>query len=198
MSTGKRSRRFSPRLSVNRLLMRIRSLSNYNHLYIVCLGQNAPVRAFAEDVGTFCPRHTRRSEHEPLQAQETRPRDDCSSRGRVCRPGDDRHSRQRHGATKKATPRCFHISEWPCIRPGDDRLSRQRHYHRPGGLNGRVRNGNGCGPASMVAGKAAGGRFHPPVAAVLVKSHPSRRRIFAYRSSVDPSTRCRKSHEACG
>ena len=37
---------------------------------------------------------------------------------------------------------------------GDNRLSRQRHYHRPGGLNGRVRNGNGCDPASMVAGKA--------------------------------------------
>ena len=28
-----------------------------------------------------------------------------------------------------------------------------RHYHGPGGLNGRVRNGNGCDPASMVAGK---------------------------------------------
>ena len=39
--------------------------------------------------------------------------------------------------------------------PGDDRLSRQRHYHGPGGLNGRVRNGNGCGPAGMVAGNAA-------------------------------------------
>ncbi len=36
---------------------------------------------------------------------------------------------------------------------GDNRLSRQRHYHRPGGLNGRVRDGNGCDPASMVAGK---------------------------------------------
>src|SRR3954467_5230887 len=31
------------------------------------------------------------------------------------------------------------------------------HYHGPGGLNGRVRDGNGCGPASMVAGEAAGG-----------------------------------------
>ena len=27
-----------------------------------------------------------------------------------------------------------------------------------GGLNGRVRNGNGCDPAGMVAGKAPGGR----------------------------------------
>ena len=35
--------------------------------------------------------------------------------------------------------------------PGDHRLSRLWHYHRPGGLNGRVRNGNGCGPAGMVA-----------------------------------------------
>ena len=42
-----------------------------------------------------------------------------------------------------------------CWESGDDRLSRQRHYHGPGGLNGRVRNGNGWGPASMVAGKAA-------------------------------------------
>ncbi len=37
--------------------------------------------------------------------------------------------------------------------PGNDLLSRQRHYHRPGGLNGRVRNGNGCGPSGMVTGK---------------------------------------------
>ena len=42
--------------------------------------------------------------------------------------------------------------------PGDDRLSRQGHYHGPGGLNGRVRDGNGCGPASIVAGESAGGR----------------------------------------
>ena len=41
---------------------------------------------------------------------------------------------------------------------GDNRLSRQRHYHGPGGLNGRVRNGNGCDPASMVAGKSPGRR----------------------------------------
>ena len=41
---------------------------------------------------------------------------------------------------------------------GDDRLSRQGHYHGPDGLNGRVRNGNGCDPAGMVAGNAPGGR----------------------------------------
>jgi hypothetical protein len=41
---------------------------------------------------------------------------------------------------------------------GDNRLSRQGHYHGPGGLNGRVRNGNGCDPASMVAGNVPGRR----------------------------------------
>ena len=48
--------------------------------------------------------------------------------------------------------------------PGDDRLSRQGHYHGPDGLNGRVRNGNGCGPAGMVAGKPTGRRRGRPVA----------------------------------
>ena len=45
---------------------------------------------------------------------------------------------------------------------GDNRLSRQRHYHGPGGLNGRVRNGNGCDPASMVAGNVPGRRSGRP------------------------------------
>jgi hypothetical protein len=45
--------------------------------------------------------------------------------------------------------------------PGEDRLSRRRHYHGPGGLNGRVRDGNGWDPAGMGAGKAAGGRLRP-------------------------------------
>ena len=45
--------------------------------------------------------------------------------------------------------------------PGDDRLSRQGHYHGPGGLNGRVRDGNGCGPAGVVAGKPTRGRSGP-------------------------------------
>ena len=40
---------------------------------------------------------------------------------------------------------------------GDDRLSRQWHYHGPGGLNGRVRDGNGWGPAGIVAGKQGRG-----------------------------------------
>ncbi len=51
------------------------------------------------------------------------------------------------------SPRRFLVKD-----SGDNRLSRQRHYHRPGGLNGRVRNGNGCDPASMVAGKVPGRR----------------------------------------
>ena len=54
------------------------------------------------------------------------------------------------------TPRRLPVED-----PGDDRLSRQRHYHGPGGLNGRVRDGNGCDPAGMVAGKSAGGRSGP-------------------------------------
>ncbi len=40
--------------------------------------------------------------------------------------------------------------------PGENRLSRLRHYHGPGGLNGRVRDGNGWCPARIVAGKLAG------------------------------------------
>ena len=48
--------------------------------------------------------------------------------------------------------------------PGDDRLSRFWHYHGPGGLNGRVRNGNGCFSARMVAGEAAAAGFPAAVA----------------------------------
>ena len=36
---------------------------------------------------------------------------------------------------------------------GDDLLSRYSHYHGPQVLNGRVRNGNGCGHLGMVTGK---------------------------------------------
>lgn len=42
--------------------------------------------------------------------------------------------------------------------PGDDLLSRCSHYHRPWMLNGRVRNGNGCGHPNMVTGKTPGNR----------------------------------------
>src|ERR1043166_1758080 len=40
-----------------------------------------------------------------------------------------------------------------CVKPGDDLLSRLTHYHGPRVLNGRVRDGNGCGHTGMVAGK---------------------------------------------
>src|SRR5271170_1431410 len=36
---------------------------------------------------------------------------------------------------------------------GNDLLSRYSHYHGPQVLNGRVRNGNGCGHLGMVTGK---------------------------------------------
>ena len=41
---------------------------------------------------------------------------------------------------------------------GDNLLSRYSHYHGPQVLNGRVRNGNGCGHLGMVTGKS-----HVPV-----------------------------------
>src|SRR5262249_53021286 len=40
--------------------------------------------------------------------------------------------------------------------PGDDLLSRFTHYHGPRMLNGRVRNGNGCGHSGMLTGKSPG------------------------------------------
>ena len=40
------------------------------------------------------------------------------------------------------------------INAGDDLLSRWTHYHRPRVLNGRVRDGNGCGHPGMVTGKS--------------------------------------------
>ena len=36
---------------------------------------------------------------------------------------------------------------------GNNLLSRYSHYHGPQVLNGRVRNGNGCGHLGMVTGK---------------------------------------------
>ena len=43
---------------------------------------------------------------------------------------------------------------------GDDLLSRYSHYHGPQVLNGRVRNGNGCGHLGMVTGKTHGVACH--------------------------------------
>src|SRR5476649_1010961 len=39
------------------------------------------------------------------------------------------------------------------VKAGDDLLSRYSHYHGPQVLNGRVRNGNGCGHLGTVTGK---------------------------------------------
>jgi len=61
---------------------------------------------------------------------------------------------------------------------GDDRLSRRGHYHGPGGLNGRVRDGNGWGPAGLVAGRRAGGDEAPTPATDWLAgrmTHPVRR-----------------------
>ena len=47
------------------------------------------------------------------------------------------------------------------IKAGDDLLSRYSHYHGPQVLNGRVRNGNGCGHLGMVTGKS-----HVPISRI--------------------------------
>ncbi len=57
---------------------------------------------------------------------------------------------------RKRTARRFHGGPFEC--PGDDLLSRSTHYHGPRMLNGRVRNGNGCGHPGMVTGKSGEGR----------------------------------------
>jgi hypothetical protein len=61
-------------------------------------------------------------------------------------------------AAKRPRPACWQGGGGFVRDPGDDRLSRLRHYHGPGGLNGRVRDGNGCGPAGVVAGNPRGRR----------------------------------------
>ena len=40
-----------------------------------------------------------------------------------------------------------------CIIAGDDLLSPWKDYHRPRVLNGRVRDGNGCGHSGLVTGR---------------------------------------------
>ena len=54
------------------------------------------------------------------------------------------------GAQQRAPPAVW---QGGLKRPGDDLLSPAKDYHRPRGLNGRVRDGNGCGPPGMVTGK---------------------------------------------
>ena len=39
-----------------------------------------------------------------------------------------------------------------CVKAGDDLLSPWTDYHRPRVLNGRVRDGNGCGHSGLVTG----------------------------------------------
>ena len=46
-----------------------------------------------------------------------------------------------------------------CIKPGDTYFRAGRHYHRPGKLNGCVRDGNRCFLSGMVARKSAGARL---------------------------------------
>jgi hypothetical protein len=75
------------------------------------------------------------------------------------------------GATRGAAPVAAHEKAAPGLRggparrsarpggrgaisnSGDNRPSRRGHYHGPGGLNGRARDGNGCDPAGIVAGR---------------------------------------------
>src|ERR1700674_5434700 len=55
---------------------------------------------------------------------------------------------------KKATP--VRLRERGSDYPGDDLLSPSTDYHRPRMLNGRVRNGNGCGHPGLLTGKLLG------------------------------------------
>lgn len=63
------------------------------------------------------------------------------------------HSRETHRGEALASPR-FHSRQRPTL---------PRRLHRstigPGGLNFRVRNGNGCGPSGITAGNHAQGRL---------------------------------------
>jgi hypothetical protein len=43
-----------------------------------------------------------------------------------------------------------------CVKAGDDLLSPWTDYHRPRVLNGRVRDGNGCGHSGLVTGSTGG------------------------------------------
>jgi hypothetical protein len=45
-----------------------------------------------------------------------------------------------------------------CVKAGDDLLSPWTDYHRPRVLNGRVRDGNGCGHSGLVTGSTVLGR----------------------------------------
>ncbi len=83
-----------------------------------------------------------RNSNVPEPSKHKSPRDHCWSRGRCVLEGS-----------------------------GDDRLSRVKHYHGPGGLNGRVRDGNGWNPASIVAGKLSEGVQTLRVSVVPILGH---------------------------
>ena len=55
------------------------------------------------------------------------------------------------------TPRSFRYGVLK--KAGNNLLSRYSHYHGPQVLNGRVRNGNGCGHLGMVTGKIKSDEF---------------------------------------
>ena len=59
-------------------------------------------------------------------------------------------------AKKSKTPE---VSLGGFEKAGDNLLSRYSHYHGPQVLNGRVRNGNGCGHLGMVTGKKHSGQW---------------------------------------
>ena len=119
-------------------------------------------------------RHPR---HDPKQFRCGLPGRDCSQ------------------CANERTPRRF-----PCEgfdKSGEDLLSRCSHYHWPQVLNGRVRNGNGCGHLGMVTGKThegdGSGRMnhphcvrHPPR---ISKGSGKLKRLCKSHRSVDSEKR---------
>ena len=89
----------------------------------------------------FPPNEPRRTEHEQERAHEK---------------GEVRH-RQVFGIWgwgQQERPAAFRQPAFQVKISGNDLLSRLvEQYHRRAGLNGRVRDGNGCGPCAMVTGK---------------------------------------------
>src|SRR5437773_2144712 len=63
--------------------------------------------------------------------------------------------RSKSDRSRKVTPQDVSRS---VKNPGDNLLSHQWHYHRPRMLNGRVRNGNGCGHPGLLTGKLLAGK----------------------------------------
>src|SRR4029079_7817611 len=94
-------------------------------------------------------------------------------------------TRQEKGA--KRTPSRFPWMGF--IKSGDDLLSRCSHYHRPQVLNGRVRNGNGCGHLGMVTGKRVKSgewivKSEIPVWFFVIVTNPIPRLVFMYQMAA--------------